>query len=229
VFVEELGAKTDDISGALRLERDEYDTHYDHLILQDKSLPIGEDVIGSYRLLRSEVATDTVGFYSTKEFDLGKIVTSERKSVELGRSCVDARYRNGMAMHLLWKGVADYVLTHDVEILFGVASFQQVDPEEIAHALSFLHYGYLSPEDMRANARGNTAISMDILTANEVDRKQAVTQMPSLIKSYLRFGGTVGSGAYVDKAFNTIDVCMVLDRAVMSQKYKTLYERVSAA
>ena len=47
VFVEELGAKTDDISAALRLERDEDDTHFDHLVLQDTSWAIGEDVIGN--------------------------------------------------------------------------------------------------------------------------------------------------------------------------------------
>lgn len=229
VFVEELGAATDSISDDLKVERDDYDAYFDHLILQDKSLPKENDVIGSYRLLRNDVAKTATGFYSASEFDLNKITTSGRKSVELGRSCVDARYRNGMAMHLLWKGVADYVLTHDIEVMFGVASFQNTDPNAIAHALSFLHHTYLSPEDLRVCAYGDAAIDIDMLAADEVDRRLAVMQMPSLIKSYLRLGGTVGSGAYVDHAFNTIDVCLVMDTARMSQKYKTFYERDSAA
>lgn len=229
VFVEELGAVTDATSDRLKLERDEFDAYFDHLILQDKTLPDGNDVIGSYRLLRNDVAKGAAGFYSANEFDLGKITASGRKSVELGRSCVDARYRNGMAMHLLWKGVADYVQAYDIEVMFGVASFQKTEPNAIAHALSFLHYKYLSPEDIRVSAYGDGAIGMDILAAEDVDNRRAVMQMPSLIKSYLRLGGTVGSGAYVDSAFNTIDVCLVMDTGRMSQKYKAYYERDSAA
>ena len=37
--------------------------------------------------------------------------------------------------------------------------------------------------------------------------------VPSLIKAYLRLGGFVGDGAYVDHAFNTTDVCLVMDTA----------------
>jgi putative hemolysin len=229
VFVEELGAVIDAKSDDLKLECDEFDNSFDHLILQDKSLPKGNDVVGSYRLLRSDVAKDAIGFYSAREFDLGKIISSGRKSVELGRSCVDVRYRNGMAMHLLWKGVADYVRSHGIEVLFGVASFQKTDPNTISHALSFLHHGYLSPEDLRVSAYGATAIPLDILAAKDVDKRRAVMQTPSLIKSYLRLGGTVGYGAFIDHAFKTIDVCLVMDTARMTQKYKTVYERDNAA
>ena len=39
----------------------------------------------------------------------------------------------------------------------------------------------------------------------------AMRDVPALIKSYLRLGGFVGDGAYVDHAFNTTDVCLVMD------------------
>jgi L-ornithine Nalpha-acyltransferase len=229
VFVRELGASTDRNSDALGIEQDGFDTHVDHLILQDKSLPKASDVVGVYRLLRSDVAAQGIGFYSADEFQLDKIAGSGRNAVELGRSCVDARYRGGLAMHLLWKGLAEYVAAHDIEILFGVASFHGTDPAQIAHALSFLHHNYLAPDDLRVTAYGSNAIPMDILTATDTDRATALMQIPPLIKSYLRLGGAVGNGAYIDHDFNTIDVCLVMDTLRMSQKYKDFYRRDSAA
>jgi putative hemolysin len=47
--------------------------------------------------------------------------------------------------------------------------------------------------------------------------------VPSLIKAYLRLGGFVGDGAYVDRAFNTTDVCLVMDTARMNARSLALY------
>ncbi len=229
VFVKELGGTTDRASAKRGVECDEYDAYYDHLILKDNRLPEAENVIGVYRLSRSDGQASRPGFYSAGEFHLDKISRSGRKSVELGRSCVDARYRKGIAMHLLWNGLADYISNHDIAILFGVASFHGTDVHAISHALSLLHHAYLAPEDLRVTAFGENAVSMDILPYGEIDKRAAIRQIPPLIKSYLRVGSTVGEGAYVDYGFNTIDVCLVLDTLRMSQKYKDFYLRESAA
>ncbi|KAB7610518.1 GNAT family N-acetyltransferase [Amylibacter sp. SFDW26] len=229
VFVKELGGVVDPDYAKDGLECDAFDAHVDHLILQDKTLPETDNVIGVYRLLRGDVASKGIGFYSASEFHLDKIIQSDRKSLELGRSCVDKRYRGGAAMHLLWSALADYVAAHKIEILFGVASFHGTNPNDIAHALSFLHHNYLAPDDLCVSAYGNDAISIDLLAIEDINRPKASTQLPALIKSYLRLGGTIGKGAFVDHAFNTIDVCLVMDTAQMSEKYKALYERDSAA
>jgi len=229
VFVQELGAENCTASDRSGMECDVYDAYSDHLILLDKSLPFDDNVVGVYRLLRGNNAVNGHGFYSANEFKLDKISGCGRKSVELGRSCVDARYRNGVAMHLLWNGLADYVATHDIEILFGVASFHGTDPDAISHALSYLHYNYRAPNDLLATSYGANAIAMDILTEKDTDHVTALAQIPPLIKSYLRLGGAVGSGAYIDHGFNTIDVCLVMDTARMAQKYKAFYLRDSAA
>ncbi|MEP2642836.1 MAG: ornithine-acyl-ACP acyltransferase, partial [Roseobacter sp.] len=41
-------------------------------------------------------------------------------------------------------------------------------------------------------------------------------------------GGYVGRGAYVDHAFNTTDVCLVLDTARMNDQQARLYRDRSA-
>lgn len=229
VFVQELGAKTDASSAALGLERDAFDPYFDHLILIDNSCDTPDNVAGVYRLLRGDVAARGIGFYSANEFDLTKLINSGRKTVELGRSCIDPRYRGGVAMQLLWGGLADYVRAQGIEVLFGVASFHGTDTALIADALSFLHSRHLAPENLRVTAHGDGAAKMDIIAADDINRPKAAAKIPSLIKSYLRLGGCVGQGAFVDYAFNTIDVCLVMDTEKMTNKYAFLNARGTKA
>jgi putative hemolysin len=49
--------------------------------------------------------------------------------------------------------------------------------------------------------------------------------MPALIKAYLRLGGFVGEGAWIDHAFNTTDVCLLMDTARMSERHRGFYVR----
>ena len=48
-------------------------------------------------------------------------------------------------------------------------------------------------------------------------------QIPSLMKAYLRLGGCVGYGAFIDRAFNTTDVCLVLDTKKLSERQVRIY------
>ena len=40
----------------------------------------------------------------------------------------------------------------------------------------------------------------------------------------LRLGGVVGEGAWIDHAFNTTDVFLLMDTGAMSAKHKQFYE-----
>jgi len=229
VFVEEMGASTSDENRALELERDAFDPHFDHLILIDTSNPDPlENVVGVYRLMRQEAALNGLGFYGADEYDLEKLITSARRTMELGRSCVHPDFRGGTALQMLWNGLGDYVLEHKIEVLFGVASFHGTDIGDHEQALSFLHHRHLAPDDLRVTAQPAQRADMDILSADEIDKLAALRQMPPLIKAYLRLGGFVGEGAYVDHSFNTIDVCLLMDTERMSAKHKAMYERGTA-
>ena len=226
VFVEEMGADVDEEGHRLRLERDRFDPYFDHLLLIDRTVadPM-ENVVGVYRLLRSEIAIGGCGFYSALEYDLTRIEQSGRKSVELGRSCVDRAYRGGAALPLLWQGLADYVLSRKIGILFGVASFHGRDPQAFSQALSYLYHNHLAPEDLRVTAKPDHAQAMDLIPAGAIDRPTALKQLPSLIKAYLRLGGFVGEGAYIDHTFNTVDVCVLMDTTRMSEKHRAHYQK----
>ena len=225
VFVDELGGDGELVDHDKRLERDAFDPFYDHLILIDKRRSEADldHVIGVYRLLLGEKADEIGRFYSEDEYDLGPLKKTGRKLLELGRSCLHADYRGGMAMFHLWNGLAEYVLKNGVEVLFGVASFHGTDVDEVKEPLSYLYHNHLAPEDLRVRAQSAHYQSMNLLAADAVDRRRAMVATPALIKAYLRLGGFVGDGAFIDHAFNTTDVCVLMDTKRLNPKQTKLY------
>lgn len=227
VFVEELKGDGAGVDHALGLEADHFDSFCDHMLLLDLSrgATVKEQVVGVYRLMGRDKAKAAGGFYSSDEFDLQQLLDSGRKLLELGRSCIAPEYRGGAAMFHLWQGLAAYAVARNVEILFGTASFHGTDIQDHAEALSFLHHNYLAPPDLRVRTRHEVLKPSDLHAPDKINRVAATRAIPPLIKAYLKLGGFVGGGAYVDTAFNTTDVCLILDVARMSERQKAMYFR----
>jgi len=224
VFIAELGGDGAMVNHDDRLETDRFDPFFDHLLLLDRRRDEGAQVVGVYRVMRQDQAAQAGQFYSADEYDLSPLTASRRRLLELGRSCLHQDYRGGTAMMHLWGGLAHYIAEHGIEVMFGVASFHGLDPAPIAGPLSLLHHRHLAPADMRPKALARGYQSMDLIAGNALDRPGAIRAMPALIKAYLRLGGFVGQGAYIDKAFNCIDVCLVMDVARMSPKHRAIYQ-----
>jgi putative hemolysin len=182
-----------------------------------------------YRLLPGDRLAPGGRFYSETEYDLSVLRRSGRRLLELGRSCVHPDYRGGMAMFHLWNGLADYVLDRGIEVLFGTASFHGTDVAALAMPLSYLHHACLAPPDLRVRAHPGQFQRMDLVVPEAIDRRAAMVATPALIKAYLRLGGFVGEGAWIDHDFNTTDVCLVMDTARMSQKHRDFYIRKHGA
>lgn len=223
VFVRELGGDGALVDHDAGLERDRFDEVSDHLILRDISRPRQDGVVGVYRLMDDAAARRAGGFYSEQEYDLSPLLSGGRRLLELGRSCVHPDYRGGTAMYHLWQGLAEYIEDNGIEVLFGVASFHGTDLKALEMPLSLLHHNHLAPPELRVRSRLFEA--MDLVPEPQIDRLAAMQATPALIKAYLRLGGVVGEGAFVDHAFNTTDVCLLVDTARMSTRQKALYSR----
>jgi putative hemolysin len=230
VFVEELGGDGTLVDHEARLERDAFDPWFEHLLLIDNARDPADlnDVVGVYRLLTSDRMPLAGQYYSEDEFDLGPLKASGRRLLELGRSCVARDVRGGTAMFHLWNGLADYVLERRIEVMFGAASFHGVDATALAQPLSYLHHHHLAPDGLRVRARAGHRQEMALVPEAALDRRLAMAGTPALIKAYLRLGGFVGDGAWIDHAFNTTDVCLVMDTARMSEKHRDYYTRKKA-
>lgn len=227
VFVQELGGDGPAVDHARQLETDEFDPVNEHLVLVDaRRNPDDLDhVMGVYRLLTDRRAAEFGRFYCDAEYDLAPLRRSGRRLLELGRSCIHPELRGSTAMFLLWNRLAEFVLDNGVEVLFGVASFHGTDVGALAMPLSWLHHHHLAPPELRVRALPPGRQAMDLIPQDRLDRRRAMVGMPALIKAYLRLGGFVGEGAFVDRPFNTTDVCLLMDTKVMSERHRGYYTR----
>lgn len=223
VFVEELGGTGPMVEHDARLEVDRFDAYFDHLLLLDDAQ--GGAVVGVYRLLRDDQARRAGQYYSEDEYDLSVLRASGRRLIELGRSCLAKPYRGGPGMFHLWNSLATYISEYKVEILFGVASFHGTDLGKLAQPLSLLHHRYLAPPEIRVRACREHFQTMNLIPDDALDRRAAMLKVPALIKAYLRMGGHVGEGAYVDHQFNTTDVCLVMDTERLNDRKKFIYSK----
>jgi putative hemolysin len=204
---------------------DSFDNLCDHLMVVDRSLAKGPScklpIVGTYRLLRQEVAERHGGFYSAREFEIADLLKRHpgKRFLELGRSCVLPAYRSKRAIELLWHGVWSYVREHRIDVMIGCASFEGTDREHLALSLSFLHHFARAPEPWRAAACSLRRVDMDVMPRSAVDVRRAWHELPPLIKGYLRVGAFVGDGAVIDTQFRTTDVLVVLPVATIDARY----------
>ena len=230
VFCEEMGSRPSAEMVAARREFDSFDAHCDHLLVFDLRRAGGAgSVVATYRMMRRAAAKARGKFYSSGEYDVGKILAYPGEILEVGRSCVHADYRRGSTMQLLWRGIAEYVFHFDIQILFGCASLHGVDLDANALPLSYLYYNYLAPPELRVRALPELRIEMAQVPAEEVDERAAMAMLPPLLKGYLRLGGYVGDGAVIDYEFNTTDVCLMVKTDWLSEKYFKHYFTDSTA
>ncbi len=230
IFYEEMGAKPSPRRRALRRDIDPYDTDCDHLLVVDldrskKSEPC---VVGTYRLLRRSIADTSAGFYSEDEFELGALHHYAGEIMELGRSCIDSAYRKRGAMQLLWRGIADYIFEHDVQVMFGCGSIHGTDTQQANHVLSCLHHNHRAPSHIRPHALKSRYVPMDVIAKDDINIEKVQGKLPPLLKGYLRLGGYVGDGAVIDYQFNTIDVCVVVETENVTRKYARHFAKGNA-
>ena len=230
VFYEEMSAKATAAMAAARRDFDAFDEHCDHMVVFDHARGAGpEAIIGTCRVMRREAAKRCGRFYTAGEYDIANLLAYPGEALELGRSCIEADHRNGGTMQLLWRGIAEYVLAHDVSLMFGCASLPGVEPEPLAMPLSYLYHHHLAPPALRAWALPERRVAMNVIPPGDIAPRPALHMLPPLIKGYLRLGGFVGEGAVVDRDFGTTDVCVVVKTEWVTDRYVRHYTREDPA
>lgn len=201
---------------------DAFDDLCDHLIVIDEE---SNTIVGGYRLIPEEVAQEIGRFYSSSEFDLSPLKNYPGRKLELGRACVDPLYRNKRVIALLWQGIEQYIRHHHFSLLFGCANFSGTDASSCAQSLSFLHHFYLAPASYRPIALEISRTTMDLMPKESISVDTAFRNLPPLIRGYLRLGGMVGEGAFIDKDFHSLDVCILVETDKLAQRYIDHYAR----
>jgi L-ornithine Nalpha-acyltransferase len=231
VFFQEMSAIAPVHMRLIRRDKDPFDRVCDHLLVIDHDHCSGplkrkkSKVVGTYRLLRQDIADRNFGFYSANEFNIDALRRKHptQRFLELGRSCVLEAYRTKKTVELLWQGIWTYVQHHGIDVMFGCASLEGTNPIQLAEELSFMHHFCQAVEPWSTSALPTRHVKMDMLTKENLDPKQALIALPPLIKGYLRLGAKIGDGAVVDHQFGTTDVLILMPVSEIDPKYIEYY------
>tara|TARA_B000000609_G_C24159842_1_gene342946 strand:- start:476 stop:1360 length:885 start_codon:yes stop_codon:yes gene_type:complete len=231
VFYEEMGAVPDHAVSTSKLDIDKRDPEADHLIVFDRhsSRPPYDGasfaVVGTYRLLQKHHLGTQHSFYTAQEFDISKLLNFPGKIMELGRSCVDAKYRNRVTLQLMWQGIASYIFYHKIDLMFGCASFPSPNPYKFSRSLNYLSTYHKAPAAICPRALPERYFDMNCESTETRRKVEDIQELPPLIKGYLRIGAKVGDGAVIDYQFNTTDVCIIVKTDDLPARYRAHYKR----
>ena len=219
VFHQEGGATADIATALSRRDKCPFDRVCDHLFVVDTTFSDEagprRKVVGTTRLLRSDLASRCGGFYSQTEFDLAPMLRRHgtKRFLELGRSCVHADYRSKHVIDLLWQGIGTYAAHHDIDVLMGCSSLPGTDPESLGLQLGFAYHYAAAPPAWSVSPWPHLAASVARLDKSTIDPRLALASLPPLMKAYVRGGASFSTLAAVDHKFGTTDLFTVLPLA----------------
>jgi putative hemolysin len=196
---------------------DPFDGHCHHLLVEHDGV-----VVGTYRMQTAAMAEAGLGFYSAGEFDLSTLPLEVMgQSFEVGRACIAREHRNRQVLLLLWKGLARYQVTNGKRYLFGCSSLSTQDPVEGLRVLRFLEgRGRLHAEIRISPQPGFECVLPELAEGAPADE---VVELPSLFRTYMRYGAWICGPPAIDREFKTIDFFVLFDADNLDARRRQLF------
>ena len=139
-------------------------------------------------------------------------IRPEHRGLEIGRTCVDPAYRNGGTIAVLWSELAEVLNEGGYRYLMGCASIPMQDGGVQAQAImQRLRERHLCTEYLRAEPR-------QPLPRLELP-DNLISEMPPLLKAYMRLGAKVCGEPCWDPDFQVADVFILLKRDELCPRY----------
>ncbi|MET9894228.1 GNAT family N-acyltransferase [Streptomyces sp. NPDC006465] len=207
VFAGEMGALLNTPQPGLDI--DAFDAYCDHLLVRDTETG---QVVGTYRLLPPERAAIAGRLYSESEFDLGPLTGIRSGLVEVGRSCVHPDHRDGAVIGLIWAGIARYMVDGGHEWLAGCCSIPLADGGTLAAGTwDRVRAKHLAPEEFRVRPL--------LPWRTEGVARPGRTELPPLLRGYLRLGAWVCGEPAHDVDFGVADMYVLLSMSRVNPRY----------
>jgi putative hemolysin len=208
VFSGELGA-TLGPGEMWGLDEDRFDAQCEHLVVRESR---EGRVVGTYRILSPQAARRAGGYYAEERFDLALLDVLRERMVEVGRACVDPRFRGGNVMLVLWTALARYLVDNGHDFVFGSCS---LDLGDGGHRAASIYRAAAarsaSPEDYRVHPRRPLPLARL--------REGLQVPPPSLLRGYLNLGAWICGEPAWDPEFSCADLPLLLPLARMHGRY----------
>ncbi|MFE9222777.1 GNAT family N-acetyltransferase [Streptomyces lavendulae] len=210
VFAEEMGATLD--SAFPGRDTDTFDAGMDHLIVSDTATA---EVVGTYRLLPPGRTDHS---YADGEFDLRPLGGLRSSMLEMGRSCVHPDHRTGAVIGLMWSTLYRHALFLGLRYLAGCASVPLSDGGRAAVSTWMLGKSrHWSPPDLRVRPRRAW------VPPKVTVQQPRYTDVPPLLRGYLRMGAWLCGPPAYDPAFDAADFFVLLDLGRVSDRHRRHY------
>jgi putative hemolysin len=206
IFGVEMGARLN--TSTPGLDQDRFDAYCKHLIVRDEAQG---RIVGTYRILTPEAACEVGGYYSETEFDLTRLQHLRGRMVEIGRSCIDADYRSGAVIAMLWSGLSRFMQAGNYEYMIGCASIGMGDGGHNAANLFLGLKDKLAPVEYHAFPHHPLPVEKLISGVH--------AEIPPLLKGYLRAGAQICGAPAWDPDFNTADLLIMLQMSRADVRY----------
>jgi len=191
---------------------DAFDAICDHLIVEHA--PSGK-IVGTYRLQRGAKAAANAGFYSELEFDFSPYKQLGDAVIELGRACVHRDHRSTDVLYLLWRGIAQYAISHGGRYLIGCSSLTSQDPARGTAVYEAMRE-HLADDGLRTNPL--PAFAMPLISSEDASDK-----IPKLLRAYLSIGAKICGPPAIDREFKTIDFLTLLDLEALHPRVRARF------
>lgn len=198
-----------------RIDIDEYDFTYDHIVIIDKKT---KRICGTYRM---KTSLHGENFYSQNEFHLQQFLKTPGIKLELGRACIHPDFRNGAVIDLLWKGIAKYAQLTNSRYLFGCSSVRITDPKHVSELMSYMNHENMISHEFGIQPTAD--FTMKGLTSEAEVKNEAKSLLPPLLRSYLQAGSKVHGAPAFDIDFQCIDLLTILDLRNVQGSYARRY------
>jgi L-ornithine Nalpha-acyltransferase len=200
------------------LDRDPFDASQRHILVRERS---GGRLVCCFRIGVFEGA-DITGSYAAQYYGLDRLAGFDGKMMELGRFCVHPDAADPDIVRIAWAALTEFVDSQGIKLLFGCTSFKGIDPDAFLGSFALLARCHLAPRAWYPAEGADEVLRFADQTGDSVDRKEAMQQMPPLLRTYLLMGGWVSDHAVVDRQMNTMHVFTGLEIDAIPENRKRL-------
>lgn len=183
-------------------DEDGFDLECTHIAVRHRD---DDRLVACFRMQSFDGATITSS-YSAQFYDLSALTDFKGTMVELGRFCIHPQENDPDILRLAWAVLTSYVDQRDVKLLFGCSSFTGTDPAQFNDAFAILRDRHLAPTNWAPKPKAPDLFKFAQALDHKPDIKQAMRQMPNLLRTYLLMGGWVSDHAVFDHTLNTTHV-----------------------
>ena len=191
-------------------DRDAFDGAFEHLIVQPVT---GDTPVACCRVGLFDATTVAKSSYSAAVYDLSPFSVRQGRMAEIGRFCIapEALFDPDI-LRVAWGALTTYVDRHDVQLLFGCSSFVGTTPADHDAGFRLLGARHVAPPTLAPSVNATEIVPLP--TDAPLDLAMArlgLSQLPPLLRTYIRMGGWVSDHAVIDRELNTMHVLTGLE------------------